>query len=139
MTDIAAAIGIEQLKKLPYFNKKRREHAQFFNENLIDIKDFELPYILENTEHVYHQYTLKCKNREELIQHLKKNDIGYGIYYPKPLHFYSHLKKYAHDDLKNSENLAGEVLSLPVHPGLNNQDLETIISCIKQNFLHSYS
>jgi len=129
MTDVAAAIGIEQLKKLPYFNRKRRENAAYFNEKLVDVKGIEIPYVLENAEHVYHQYTIKCKDRDGIIKQLKNNEVGFGIYYPKPLHFFDHLKQYGHNDLKNSELLAGEVLSLPVHPVLTNQDLETIVGC----------
>ncbi len=129
MTDVAAAIGIEQLKKLSRFNKIRRENALYFNEELANIIDIETPTVIKNAEHVYHQYTIKCKKREEIIQCFKNNRVGYGIYYPKPLHFYSHLKQFAHDDLKNSEEISKEVLSLPVHPALNIQDLETIVGC----------
>jgi len=129
MTDIAAAIGLEQLKKLPHFNQKRREHAQYFSEKLGGVEGIEIPYVLENTEHVYHQYTIKCNERDAFIQQLKNNDVGYGIYYPKPLHLYNHLKTYTHSDLKNSEKLADKVLSLPVHPALNGSDLEKIVAC----------
>jgi dTDP-4-amino-4,6-dideoxygalactose transaminase len=129
MTDIAAAIGIEQLKKLPKFNQKRRENAKFFNGNLNDIEGIDIPYVLPNVRHVYHQYTIKCNNREAIIQKLKDNEVGFGIYYPKPMHFFEHLKKYGHTDLKISEKLADEVLSLPVHPALDNSDLEKIVSC----------
>lgn len=129
MTDVAAAIGIEQLKKLSYFNNVRRKNAEYFNEKLSGIVDIETPFVLRNAEHVYNQYTIICKKRERIIQRLKNNKVGYGIYYPKPLHFYSHLKQFAHDNLKNSEMLSNEVLSLPVHPALNNLDLETIVGC----------
>jgi len=129
MTDIAAAIGIEQLKKLPKFNQKRRENAKFFNENLNDIEGIDIPYVLPNVRHVYHQYTIKCDNREAIIQKLKDNEVGFGIYYPKPMHFFEHLKKYGHTDLKISEQLADEVLSLPVHPALSQEDLEIIVGC----------
>ena len=128
-TDIAAAIGIEQLKKLPKFNEIRRKNAKFFNEHL---KNMETPYELPNAKHVYHQYTIKSKNRDALIQNLKNNEIGFGIYYPKPLHFYNHLKKYAHNDLKNSESLVNEVLSLPVHPDLTQKDLEKIVKVVNE-------
>ena len=127
MTDVAAAIGIEQLKKLPGFVKKRKENAQYYDKNINNVVT---PYVLENTEHSYHQYTIKTKNRDSLINRLKNNEIGFGIYYPKPLHFYNHLKQYAHNDLKNSEMLVKEVLSLPIHPALTEQDLEKIISVI---------
>lgn len=134
MTDIAAAIGIEQLKKLPGFNEKRREHAAYFNRTLGEIHGLETPYVLDDVGHVYHQYTIKCEDRETLIQHLRKNEVGFGICYPKPLHFYDHLKPYAHEGLKNSERLAGEVLSLPVHPALNKQDLEKIVDVVSGVF-----
>lgn len=135
MTDIAAAIGLEQLKKLPKFNEIRRKNAQYFNENL---KSIEIPYVLPNAHHAYHQYTVKSKQRDLLIQDLKKNDIGFGIYYPQPLHFYKHLKKYAHDDLKNSETVANEGLSLPIHPELTNYDLEKIVEVVNGAFQPPY-
>lgn len=127
MTDICAAIGLEQLKKLPGFINKRRENARYFDENL---KNVETPFVLDNAEHAYHQYTIKCNDRENLINKLKENEIGFGIYYPKPLHYYSHLERYGHDDLKTSESLCQEVLSLPVHPALTQEDLEKIVNVI---------
>jgi len=133
MTDIAAAIGIEQLKKLPTFNEKRKKNAQFFNRNL---KDIETPYVIEKVEHIYHQYTIKYKNRNKLIKALNENKIGYGIYYPKPLHYYSHLKKYGHLDLKISEMLSEEVISLPVHPSLEKKDLEKIVKVVNMVCQH---
>lgn len=127
MTDIAAAIGLEQLKKLPKFNEMRRKNAQYFNNNLHGV---EIPYVLPNTQHAYHQYTVKSIQRDLLIQELKKNEIGFGIYYPQPLHFYKHLKQYAHTDLKISERLGAEVLSLPIHPALTPSDLERIVEVV---------
>ncbi len=127
MTDIAAAIGIEQLKKLPKNIQKRQKNAHFFNTHLNGV---EIPYVLPMAHHAYHQYTIKSKNRDPLIQNLKKNEIGFGIYYPQPLHFYKHLKKYAHKDLKISEALAKDVVSLPIHPALTEQNLEKIVEVV---------
>jgi len=127
MTDLAAALGLVQLKHLPNFNKKRQENAKFLNKNL---KNVETPYVLLNVEHVYHQYTIKCKDRNSLIENLKKNEIGFGVYYPKPLHFYEHLKRFLHSDLKNSEYCAKSVLSLPVHPAIERKDLEKIVQVV---------
>lgn len=131
MTDITSAIGIEQLKKLPNFISRRRENAKHFNEN---IRSIETPFVLENVEHAYHQYTIKCKDRDILIDALKKNEIGFGIYYPKPIHLYNHLTQYGHSDLKTSEQIANEVLSIPVHPALEHQDIEKIINVINGVF-----
>ena len=127
MTDIAAAIGIEQLKKLPGFNERRRENARYLNDRLAGIEGIEIPYVSPNVEHVYHQYTIKCKNRMSMIEKLKENEIGFGIYYPKPLHNYPHLLQYGHGDLAISEALPSTVLSLPVHPAVSHQDLEKIV------------
>jgi dTDP-4-amino-4,6-dideoxygalactose transaminase len=135
MTDIAAAIGLEQLKKLPKFNEIRRKNASYFNEHLTSV---EIPYVLPNARHAYHQYTVKTTQRDTLIQHLKKNEIGFGIYYPQPLHYFKHLKQYAHKDLKNSETLGNEVLSLPVHPALTKDDLEKIVEVVNGAFQPPY-
>jgi len=123
MTDIAAAIGSEQLKKLDKFNDKRIENANFYNEEL---KGVETPFLINKVKHVYHQYTIKCKKRNMLIKELEKNEIGYGIYYPKPLHQYSHLKQFGHKKLKVSEKIVKEVISIPVHPSIKKEDLEKI-------------
>ena len=128
-TDVAAAIGLEQLKKLPGFNEKRRENARFLNENLQGV---ETPFVLPNVEHVYHQYTIKCDNRDEVIEKLKQNEIGFGIYYPKPLHKYPHLEQFGHADLQNSEMLVNKVISLPVHPAVSHHDLEKISEVFQQ-------
>jgi len=130
MTDLAAAIGLVQIKHLPDFNKKRIEHARFLNDNL---KNVEIPYVMPNVKHVYHQYTIKCKKRKATIESLKKNEIGFGVYYPKPLHFYEHLKEFGHSDLKNSEYCAESVLSLPVHPALEEKDLEKIVKVVNNS------
>ena len=134
MTDMEAAIGIEQLKKLDRFNDARIKNARFYDEELEEVEGIVTPYVMENAKHVYHQYTIrvKRKKREKLIEIFKKKGIGYGIYYPKPLHFYPHLRKFAHDDLKNSENVADEVISIPVHSGLREEDLALVVDVIKE-------
>lgn len=132
-TDIASAIGLEQLKKLPGFLKKRRTNAKFYNEH---IKNVEMPYVPKGAEHAYHQYTIKCKKREKLTEILKKNEIGFGIYYPKPLHHYPHLQKFGHKDLKVSERLVNEVISIPIHPALTEKDLEKVVEVINGVYQH---
>lgn len=132
MTDIAAAIGIEQLKKLPFFLKKRKANATFYNANLSGIG---IPYVPKGWEHAYHQYTIITDNRQQIIEQLKRNDIGFGIFYPKPLHHYAHLKKFAHGDLKVSEQICEKIISLPIHPGLSEEDLYTVtktVNCVKR-------
>jgi perosamine synthetase len=132
ITDIGSAIGIEQLKKLPKNIEARQTNAKYFNAHL---RGVEIPSVIPEAQHAYHQYTIKCMNRDALIQNFKKNEIGYGIYYPQPLHTYKHLKKYAHKDLKTSELLATQVISLPIHPALNPEDLQQITSAVNEGYL----
>lgn len=131
MTDIAAAIGLEQLKRLPKNIEIRQKNAQYFNTHLNNV---EIPFVIPKAKHAYHQYTVKSTNRDALTQSLKKNEIGFGIYYPQPLHMYQHLKKYSHKDLKFSEKLGTEVVSLPVHPGLTKEELEKVVEAINKAY-----
>jgi perosamine synthetase len=135
MTDIAAAIGVEQLKKLPKFNEIRKRNADYFNEHLQNV---EIPYVLPNAVHAYHQYTIKSNQRDLLIEHLKKHDIGFGVYYPQPLHTFKYLRQYAHNDLKISETIGNEILSLPIHPAVSKEELETIVSAVNGAFQPPY-
>ncbi len=129
MTDIEAAIGVEQLKKLDKNNAIRIKNAAYFSEKLAD--NVEVPYVIPDVKHVYHQYTLKTRSRDTLQAHLRDQNIGSIIYYPQPLHQFETLKDYHRSDLKNSEEIAKQVLSLPVHPKLTHDDLERITNSVK--------
>jgi dTDP-4-amino-4,6-dideoxygalactose transaminase len=133
MTDVHAAIGLAQLKKLDQFNERRRKNAAFLTENL---KGVITPLVPENQTHVYHQYTIRVGGglRDELRDHLQANGVGSEVYYPVPIHqqtFYQKELGYR-DRLPETELAAQEVLSLPVHPGLTASDLDTIVSEVNQ-------
>src|SRR3990170_1832319 len=129
MTDVHAAIGLAQLKKLDRFNKSRQANARFLSENL---KGVVIPFIPQGYEHVFHQYTVRVPNgrRDALRAHLLENGVGSEVYYPVPIHqqvFYVNELNY-NQSLPEAERAAAEVLSLPVHPGLNEKDLHTIVA-----------
>lgn len=131
MTDICAAIGICQLKKLDDFNKIRQNNAEFYSKKLSKLEYLECPKTAPNKEHVFHQYTLRIKDgrRDEVIQGLEKAGIGYGIYYPMPLHKQPlYIELGYKDKLKETEKAADEVISIPVHPLLNKEETEHIVS-----------
>lgn len=133
MTDIHAAIGHEQLKKLTKFNDTRKRNAAFLSKHLQGVT---VPFVPEGYEHVYHQYTVRVPNgkRDAMIEHLKKNHIGSGVYYPVPVHQQNYYTKELgyEQSLPETERAAAEVLSLPVHPSLSPADLETIVSAINE-------
>ncbi|MDD5502686.1 MAG: DegT/DnrJ/EryC1/StrS family aminotransferase [Candidatus Thermoplasmatota archaeon] len=131
MTDIGAAIGIEQFKKLEGFTAKRQANAKKLNEMLAG-SGVVTPYVAPGCNHVYHQYTIQTENREALMNFLHDKGIGYGIYYPKALHQYEHLAKYGNKRLKNAEKAALVSLSLPVHPALSDADVVAVATAIKE-------
>lgn len=131
MTDICAAIGICQLNKLDGFNKIRQKNAEYYSKKLSKLDYLECPKTAPNKEHVFHQYTLRIKDgrRDEVIQGLEKAGIGYGIYYPMPLHKQPlYIELGYKDKLKETEKAAEEVISIPVHPLLTKEEVEHIVS-----------
>lgn len=139
MTDLQAAIAVEQLKKSDGFNEKRQANAAFFDKELAGIKGVILPTVAEGRTHVYHQYTVRITDecavtRTEFIEQLKARNVGAGVYYPKPLHFVEHIAKigYKEGDFPVTEQLAEEVVSLPIHPALTQNDLNQVVAAIKE-------
>ena len=131
MTDIAAAIGIEQLKKLDGFNERRRENAKILSEGLNDVKGVLVPYVPEGMRHVFHQYTIRAQKRDELKAHLEKDMIRAGVYYPRLITENPPLRPFVRAPLSQAEAATKEVLSLPVHPALSEDDLGRIIQSVK--------
>lgn len=139
LTDIASAIGLEQLKRMPEFSKIRIRNAGRLAKGLAGIKGLILPKTNEGNKHVFHQFTVRITpdsaiNREELVVKLTEAGIDSGIFYPKPLHLHQCFKKYgyAEGDFPESERAAREVVSLPVHPLLTESEIDYIIGTIRK-------
>jgi dTDP-4-amino-4,6-dideoxygalactose transaminase len=131
MTDIAAAIGIVQLSKLDGFNAKRKANAAVLSEGIKGIDGITTPSIRAGCEHVFHQYTIRTDNRDELAAYMRDNDVGTGIYYPIPIHKQPLYRELGYDNhLPECEKASEEVLSLPVHPAVEQNDLNRIIEII---------
>jgi len=143
MTDIEAAIGIEQLKKLNEFNEKRRKNAEKLKQILKNYDWIILPQESKDEYHIYHQFTIRAKSslRDNLLKTLNKNGVGAKIFYPIPIHKQPFYKKLLSEknSLPVSEKIAKEVLSLPVHPLLNDNDfdiIKTAFEKFKKEFLN---
>ncbi len=135
MTDIAAAIGIEQLKKLDTFNAIRKKNATYLNQNLKNLKGIIMPEITPH--HVFHQYTIRItsecrKSRDQIIAQLAQEHIASSIFYPIPIHRQNAYQHYHHLQFPVAEKIATEVLSLPVHPGLGESDLHKIVETMQK-------
>ena len=140
MTDISAAIGLEQLKKISTFNLKRRENAELLSKGLLNIKGIITPKI-KSSDYVsnFHQYTIRVSkefkfSRDQLKEYLKQKDIPSAIFYPYPLHLTPHFKNYGYKigDFPIAEKISQEVLSLPVNPLISEKDIKYVIDTIKR-------
>ena len=127
MTNLAAAIGRTQLEKLPEYTAARRRNAAALSECLDGA--VETPTEPDDHEHVYHQYTIRTDDRDELRAYLDEHGVGTGVYYPVCI---NRQEPYADDSgaAPVAEAAAEEVLSLPVHPTVDEEDVETIADLI---------
>ena len=133
MNDIGAAIGIEQLKKLEFFNKRRIENADYMTEKLSKIKSVIVPNIKENTRHVFHQYTIRVDNRDKLIASLLDAGIGHSIFYPVPINEQKIYRDMGYvNDTPIASKVSKQVLSLPIHPLVTAQDIDKIVDVISK-------
>lgn len=137
MTDINAAIGLVQLKKLEKFNTRRRKNAQYLSSH-IKTRGLVTPFVADGIQHVFHQYVLRVTDgfvmkRQEFMDFLKSKGIGSAIHYPIPLHhqpYYGSAK--GEDTCPVATKAAAEVLSLPVHPALDGKELAHICDTINK-------
>jgi perosamine synthetase len=137
MTDVAAAIGLVQLKKLEKFNMRRRKNAEYYDTH-ISVKGLVTPAVAQGMHHVYHQYVIRLTDefpmkRADFMEYLKVKGIGTAVHYPIPIH---HQPVYARanepDSCPVSTRLASSVLSIPVHPLLDQKELAYICDAINR-------
>ena len=133
---LQAAILLVELKHLEEWTNIRIKNAKLYNNAFKDIDGVTLPVIGRNKYHVFNQYTIRVKKRNGLIRELEKRGIGFGIYYPLPLHLqkcYRYLN-YKKGDFPESEKAAQEVISLPVYPFLSDDMRNEVITAVKDYF-----
>jgi dTDP-4-amino-4,6-dideoxygalactose transaminase len=137
MDEIQAAILNVKIEHILEDNNERRKLAKQYSMELKDQKDIVLPEHPEKErEHVWHLYVIRHQRRDELQKYLAKNDIQSLIHYPIPPHkqkAYQNSKLLKQNNSLNiTEKLAGEVISLPIYPGLKSSEITQITNCIKQ-------
>lgn len=127
-----------KLKYLDEYAAARNKMADYYDQNLAEISEIEVPKRSASSNHVFHQYTLKIKNgkRDALQQYLAENKIPSMIYYPLPLYKQEAFQQYVGADfsLPVTEVLCQEVLSLPIHTEFNKESSDYVIASIKKFF-----
>ena len=126
-----------KLKHLPAWNAQRQEIASWYDEALAGIPDLVLPTVALSTTHVYHLYVVRIKNRDALQIHLASMGIGTLIHYPIPPYLQKAYKNlgFKKGDFPIAEEIADTCLSLPIYPGLKEDEVLYISDCIKGYFL----
>lgn len=136
MTDIAAAILLEQFNRIEEFTLKRQETAYLYNKSFSDIEELIIPEIASDRTHVFHQYTIRITpkfhlSRNKAMDILEKKGIITRVYYPKPLYVFKHIKRVSRVfDCPSASKISKEVLSLPVYPGLSKKQINFIIDTV---------
>ncbi|MGZ8562422.1 MAG: DegT/DnrJ/EryC1/StrS family aminotransferase [Candidatus Limnocylindria bacterium] len=129
MTDIAAAIGLAQLPKLDAYNERRRAIAARYDRELRGVIP---PTVRAGVTHVYHQYTILVNRRDEFAERLKERGVGSAIYYPIPVHRQKPFVAlgYGGESYPVTDRLTDEVLSIPVHPSLSDDEVAQVIGAV---------
>jgi len=135
MTEIAAAIGKVQIKKIDQFNRRRIENANHLTHLIRDLAALKPQVPIPNSKHVYYQYTVTLDEeeaglaREELQRSLAEAGIETDVHWPDPIHlqpWYRERYVYRPGMFPHAEELARTVLSIPIHPAVTREQIEYI-------------
>jgi perosamine synthetase len=132
MSDVHAALGVIQMGRLEDFTRRRISNAQYLIENLSDVI---LPQIQQGCMSVFHHFVIRVTgDRDGFVQRLRERGVDAGVYYPMPIHKQPVYRDMGYEDsLPVAERVSNEVVSLPVHPELSEEDLETIVKAVKDS------
>ena len=139
MTEMQAAIGIHQLRKLEKFNRARIRNAKILTNGLKRIDGIITPYVRPGCRHVFHQYTIileleefRC-TRDEFVKALRAENVDARVHYPTPVHLQPAYRGFVKGiRLPMTERVAERVVSLPVHPALSDEDLKLIVEAVEK-------
>jgi dTDP-4-amino-4,6-dideoxygalactose transaminase len=133
LDSLQAAILLVRFKYLEEWTRRRRHNANLYHKHLKEIKEIALPYELPNGKHVFNQFTVRIRERDELFEYLKTKGIGSMVYYPLSLHLqkaFSYLG-YKKGDFPEAEKAQDQVLSLPIFPELTNLEILEVCKELK--------
>jgi dTDP-4-amino-4,6-dideoxygalactose transaminase len=135
MDGLQGAILNVKLKHLPEWTEARRKKARLYNKLLSETDDGIIePAEADYAKHVYHVYATRVKDRDDVMAKLAEKDIHCGIHYPVPVHLQDAYLNSGDTfpDLKISEAIASELLSLPMYPELTEAQIEYVVKSLKQ-------
>lgn len=140
LTDIAAALGLGQLKKCQRFWEARQRIAQRYNEAFADLPEMQLPVCRPDVQHAWHLYVIQLVperlriNRDAFIEELKQEGIGTSVHFiPLHLHpYYRHTLRYHPGDFPRAMESFQRIISLPIYPKMTAANVETVITAVRK-------
>lgn len=140
MPEIAGALGIVQLKKLPSFLEERRRNAEYLTEKLSVLGKLVMPKEPAGRKHAWYLFSPRLRGanagkRNKLVEKLRSRNIGAAVYYESPVHmlpYYRDLQSTRRSALPETERACRQVFSLPVHPQLRQTELQFITDSVKR-------
>lgn len=145
MSNVSAAMGVEQLKRFTAFKSARRRLANMYNTVLHDVEEIRLPVTREDSEHAWHLYIIRLnlerlsKTRDEIAAALRRENIGTSInFFGLHLHrYYREVLGLKREDLPQATAASYEVLSLPLHPQMTDKNVHEVIAALKKVLAHA--
>ncbi len=137
---LQAAILNVKLKYIRQWNEMRYKNALIYNKLLVDVKEIVTPKIRPEATHIFHVYEVRAQQRDELMEYLKKNDIGVAIHYPKILPLQPAYARLGHkpEDFPVGYEYQSEILSLPMYPELTEEQISYVVEKIKEFYGYSF-
>jgi len=139
MTEMCAAVGLVQLRKLEGFIKRRRENAELLTMGIKKITGLTPPYVKNDVRHVFYQYAVRVEDdypmkRNELARNLTKKGVGVAVHYPVPIYEQPFYKTLGYGQVVCSavEEVCKRILSLPVHPSVSNEDIAYTVDVLQK-------
>ncbi len=132
LDEIQAAILRVKLRHLDNWGAARRKNANSYSQLLKAVPGVITPVEAPWAEHVYHQYTIRLRNRDHVQSALTEQSIGATVYYPTPMHLQPAFAQlgYHQGDLPYAENAANEILSLPIYAELTSEQIHRVVAAI---------
>jgi dTDP-4-amino-4,6-dideoxygalactose transaminase len=133
---VQALVLLRKLPLLDGWNSDRQAAAAFYGEALAGVGDLVLPPVPSDSEPVWHLYAVRTRRRDDLASFLRARGIGVGIHYPEPPHLSAAFVGLGYNpgDFPLTEALAGELLSLPMYPGISEAQLQTVVDAVAAHF-----
>lgn len=140
MTDVQAAMGLHQLRRLPDFLEVRKEYVRMYDEGLGDVEEVVLPPRPRNGRHAWHLYVIRLRlemlriDRNEFVEALRAENIGTSVHFI-PLHLHPYYREnfgLGWGDFPNAEDAYKRAISLPLYPEMTPEDVEDVIRAVRK-------